>query len=108
MPAPPHKASRYPGKFHTLGDAAELGQLIVLRCNLCRRTATYMATDLADLLGTGRDALAPPFRCSGCGKLGYIKVTLRPPEAGDWGHLVIRRPGPIRQVQTWRSVRLGE
>ncbi|WP_417311021.1 hypothetical protein [Devosia sp.] len=108
MPAPPWNAPNYPSKQHTLGHAAEMGQLMVLRCNLCRRSATYLAADLAALLGPHRDALTPPFACSGCGKTRYIRVTLRPPDAGDWGRLTVRRPGPIRRTQTWRSVLLGD
>jgi hypothetical protein len=49
-----------------------------------------------------------PFPCSRCGKDEYVKVTLRPPEAGDWGNLRVRRPGPVRATQTWRWVKLGD
>ena len=108
MPAPADKPSRYPGTIHTLGEAARQNQLIVLKCNLCRRSATYLASDLAKVLAPENDALLPPFACSRCGTTQYMRVSVRPPEAGDWGNLVVRRPGPIIRTQTWRSVRLGD
>lgn len=108
MPAPPWKQSHYPGKTYTLRAAAEHGQLLVLRCNLCHRAVTFLASDLIRVLDPDRDALQPPFRCSSCGEIHFLRVTLRLPEAGDWGHLVIRRPGPIIHTQTWRNVRLGD
>ena len=108
LPTPPWKQSHYPGKRHRLRDAAAEGQLVIVRCNLCRRTATYLATDLVALLDPARDALRPPFRCSKCGNEQFIRVSVRVPYAGDWGHLQVRRPGPVRVIQTWRTVRLGD
>lgn len=108
MPAPYEKQSPYPGKLHRLKHAAALGQLVVLRCNHCRRSANFLASDLAVMLGPERDALEPPFPCSRCGRTDYLRVTLHLPMPGDWGSIVVRRPGPVRRIQTWRSVRLGD
>src|SRR4051812_30496756 len=79
-----YRSSRpYPGKFHRLRDAAALEQLITVRCGLCRRAATYLASDLVSLLDPSRDATAPPFVCSKCGKDEYLRVTLKLPDPGD-------------------------
>lgn len=104
-----HPPSRhYPGKFHRLRDAAAIDQLIVVLCVRCRRSATYLATDLVKLLDPLRDALTPPFTCSKCGTTDSLKVALKLPDAGDWGSLTVRRPGPVRVTQTWRTVKLGD
>jgi predicted RNA-binding Zn-ribbon protein involved in translation (DUF1610 family) len=108
MPQPPSMQKRYPGKNHLLKHAAEWGQLVVVRCNLCRRGVTYLATDLVALLDPDRLALLPPFPCSRCGTTEFTRVTLTAPFSGDWGNLEIRRPGPLRITQTWRTVRLGD
>jgi hypothetical protein len=100
--------SSYPGKTYRLRDAAENGQLVVVTCGLCRRAATYLASDLVQLLNPERDALEPPFPCSRCGKAEYVTVKLRLPSEGDWGSLVVRRPRPIRRIRTWRWVKLGD
>jgi len=108
MPQPPHLQKRYPGKTHLLKHAAEWGQLMIVKCNLCGRSVTYLATDLVTLLDPGRPALEVPFSCSRCGTDEFIRVTLNSPYGGDWGSLDIRRPGPIRVTQTWRTVKLGD
>ncbi len=108
MPSPYRGDRPYAGQHYTLGDAAAAHQLIICRCNLCRKLVRYLASDLATLLPPGRDALAPPFTCSGCGKTEYIHVKLTSAQPGDVGHLLVRRPGPERVVRTWKWVRLGE
>lgn len=99
----------YPGKkIHTLADAAVAGQIIVLHCHLCRRTRRYLASDLAATLDPTRDAYTRPFNCARCGTSDYVRVKLRIPKPGDYGSLIIRRPGAIKQIRTWRNVRLGD
>lgn len=95
-------------KRHHLRTAAQIGELVVVRCNLCHRAVTYLSADLAELLGPDRDAYEPPFPCSKCGKRDYVVVKLRMPEPADYGNLVIRRPGKVLQVQTWRTCKLGD
>jgi hypothetical protein len=68
MPEPYYKARPYPGQVYQLRHAAAAGQLVVIRCNLCRRGATYLATDLAALLGRYRDALWPPSPARGAAR----------------------------------------
>jgi hypothetical protein len=108
VPAPYEKQSPYPGSIHRLKHAAALGQLVVLRCNYCRRSVNFLASDLASLLGPERDALDPPFPCSKCRRTDYLRVTLKLPLPGDCGAILVRRPGPVRRIQTWRTVLLGE
>ena len=108
MPAPPWHQSHYPGKAHVLKHAAEQGQLVFVRCSRCRRRAVYLASDLVTLLNPARDALLPPFPCSRCGTTSYITVECRVPFADEVGQLTIRRPGPIRRIQLWRTEKLGQ
>src|SRR5690606_4531347 len=100
--------SHYPGKIHRLRDAAALGQMLVVRCGLCRRMARYLASDLAEILDPSRDALAPPFPCSHCNRSDYIRLALRIPAPGDYGHLSGRRPAGVRTTRLCRTVRLGD
>lgn len=108
MPPPGHLQKKYPGKTHLLKHAAEWGQLIIVRCNGCRRSATYLAADLVELLDPERPALWPPFPCPRCKTDEYIRVTLNSPYGEDYGRMLIRRPGPVRVTQTWRTVKLGD
>jgi hypothetical protein len=108
MPEPPHLQKRYPGQNHLLRHAAEQNQLVIVKCNLCRRGVTYLATDLVQLLDPNRLALEIPFPCSRCGTTEFMRVTLTSPFAGDWGNLEVRRPGPVRRIQTWRTAKLGD
>jgi len=100
--------THYPGKDYLLRHAAADGQLIVCRCNACKRMVRYLAADLAQVLGPDRYAAKPPFACSVCGKTDYVSVKFASPSPGDYGHLTVRRPGPVRHVQTWRTVKLGD
>ena len=98
----------YPGKGYRLRDAARDGQLVILRCGLCHRSARYLASDLVTLVDPSGDARDPPFACSRCGTAEHIAVSLRLPELGDYGHLTVRRPAGIRRTQMWRAVKLGD
>ena len=93
---------------YTLRDAAKDGRLVICKCPSCRRTLHYLASDIAELLGGDWDAAQPPFPCSRCGSDRNMFVAMRLPLPGDYGHLQVRRPGPIRKTQTWRNVLLGD
>jgi hypothetical protein len=108
MPAPYRGERAYPGQEYLLRHAAENNQIIICRCNLCQKLVRFLATDLITMLNPERDALEPPFVCSGCGKTEYIYVKLTSALPGDVGHLMIRRPGPVRVIRTWRWVKLGD
>lgn len=95
-------------KPYSLGNAARDGMLLVVKCNCCRRTTHYLATDLIELLGQDRAALDAPFECSRCGTREYMRVSLRSPEGGDYGHLLVRRPAGVVLIQKWRTVKLGD
>ena len=100
-PAPFHKRLR-------LSDAAGLGMLVIQRCNLCRRTTYFLASDLVEVFGPDREAKTVHFACSRCQSADWIDVRLRSPDPGDYGHLQVRRPGQIVTTQLWRTVRLGD
>lgn len=101
-------ARRRSSEYYTLAQAAERGQLIKVRCGCCRRTAHYLAKDLAELLGGHRPALAVPFPCSKCQTDDYMRVDYITPSPGDVGCIEVRRPGPLKVRQTWRTVKLGD
>ncbi len=109
MPAQYPAAHPYPGTTYRLKEAAEANQLIVVRCRGCRRMVRYLAADLLALLREpSRDAYAPPFPCSKCGTADHMRVSMHSPMIGDYGALVVRRPGPVKRTQTWRTVKLGD
>lgn len=108
MPEEYRKHRPYPGTTYRLRDAAEANQLIVVRCATCRRMVRYLATDLVPLLGPDAPADQVPFPCSKCGSAAWMSVKVHTPMMGDYGHLVVRRPGPVRHTQTWLTVRLGD
>jgi hypothetical protein len=84
----------------TIDDIARDGRIFVVRCNLCRRTTYFLATDLAHYYG-GKTLVSTLFRrCSTCGKSEYMHVGHRFPDLDDDGALTIRRP---RQVWQWRD-----
>lgn len=83
MPLSYQREHRRPANpVHRLIDAAYVGQLMIVH--------------------------APPFPCSKCGRTDYIKVSLKIPETGDYGHLIVRRPAGVKRVQKWQNVMLGD
>lgn len=84
----------------TVDDLAVDGRLLVVRCNLCRRTTYFLASDLVAYYG-GQHLVGSLFhRCSRCGKSEWMAVNHRLPDLDDDGALTIRRP---RQVWQWRD-----
>jgi hypothetical protein len=61
MPEGYQSARSYPGKYYTLAAAAKEGQLVLIRCDLCRRMVLYLASDLVTVLDPRRDAMDPPY-----------------------------------------------
>jgi hypothetical protein len=108
MPEEYRKHRPYPGQYYRLKDAADANQLIVVRCATCRRMVRYLATDLITLLDPLTPADQLPYPCSQCGSAAWVSVKVHTPSLGDYGHLVVRRPGPVKRIQTWRTVRLGD
>lgn len=106
MPVPYLKAND--PKRYKLKHAAEDGRLLFCRCTLCFRSVWYLATDLVDIKGPDWDPHLPPFKCSKCGKDEFIHVSIRLPQEGDIGRLLIRRPAGIRKTQLWKTVKLGD
>jgi hypothetical protein len=109
MPEEYRKYHRHPAQpIRTLQHAADDGQIIAVRCNLCRRLINYLATDLVEVLNPSRPVDAPPFACSRCGTASYMDVRVKTPSAGDYGHLIIRRLLGVRSVSEWGNRPLGE
>ncbi|KKC39485.1 hypothetical protein WH87_04605 [Devosia epidermidihirudinis] len=82
----------------TIADIAIDGRLFVVRCNHCRRTTYFLASDLATYYGPQTLINTLFNRCSQCGKREYMKVTHRLPDLDDDGALTIRRP---KQIWRW-------
>ena len=82
----------------TVADIALDGRLFVVRCNLCRRTTYFLASDL--VLYYGEKYLVRDLfnRCSKCGESEFMHVGYRFPDLDDDGALTIRRP---RQIWRW-------
>ncbi len=99
----------HPAKpFRTIKDAADDGQLLVLKCNLCRRTTYFLAIDLLTIIDPKHPVHIPPFPCGRCKTREYVNVKIHHPNPGDYGQLPVRRPGKIVRIQKWRNVKLGE
>jgi len=109
MPEEYRKYHRHPAKpIRTLQDTANNGQIIAVRCNLCRRVINYLAADLMQVLNPSRPVDVPPFACSRCGTASYVDVRVKTPSAGDYGHLIIRRLLGMRNVTEWGNRPLGD
>lgn len=108
MPTPYRRERPYPGKYRKLEDVAADNQLIEVYCSGCRRLVRYLATDLIEFFDERRDVMEPPFPCSRCGSDSRMRVNVISPDAGDFGSLIVRRPGPVIYTQTWRWTKLGD
>lgn len=109
MPQSHQKARPYPGRRqYTLEDASRDGKLLQYKCRRCRRSAYYLAQDLAEVYSNHHPVDEPPFPCTNCETVENIKVSARIPDTGDYGHLIIRRPGEVKRTQTWQCVKLGD
>lgn len=93
---------------YSLGQAADDGLLIVVRCVSCRKTVHFLPADLLTFFDRRRPAHQPPFECARCKTVEFIRVSLRLPEPGDYGSLLVRRPAEAVLVQKWRTVKLGD
>ena len=99
---------KFQSKNYLLREAAADNVIVMLTCRGCWKRANYLAVDLVGLVGGHAPAHKAPFECSACGTDQHIKVRFHYPRPGDYGALRIRRPGPVKTVQTWRNVVLGE
>jgi len=108
--------------YARLGACARARMLIVCRCAACRRTVTYLATDLlehfAGIDARRAEGSARPWAqqrtdmrivgqlwgaCPRCGSTRHWSETERHPTHEDVGHTRIRRPDGYRLVPLWRD-----
>ncbi|SMX31961.1 hypothetical protein COL8621_00665 [Actibacterium lipolyticum] len=107
MPAGYPPIHPHPGKpVRTIRDAARDGQLMILRCRLCRRCVHFLAADLVEVVEASHPCHIAPFGCSKCGSCDYVDIQWRSPAPGDIGTLLIRRPVGWKRV--WKTVRFGD
>lgn len=104
LPVRPHPSK----PFYSLGEAAQLNQLLVVKCSLCHRCLHFLASDLAAIYGPKHPVHLPPFKCARCETNEFLSIKTRSIQVGDVGRLPVRRPGKVVQVQKWRSVMLGD
>lgn len=86
----------------TIGDLAVDHRLVVVRCSLCRKTETYLASDLVDVMGADAKAYGAIQVCPHCGKQQWLHVGFRLPTYFDEGKLRVRRPVAKRRW-VWRD-----
>lgn len=92
----------------TLEQAAALHYLVTYKCGCCHRLVRFLAEDLSRLYGPLNLALEPLFPCGKCKSWDYLRVDVVAPREGDFGHLEVRRPGRVRIIQPWKTVKLGD
>jgi hypothetical protein len=87
-----------------IGQSADDRLLIVCRCDLCRRTRIYLATDLVEIYHPDT-FLADLFggRCPRCESSNFWHVRQRFPSNSDVGMLKVRRPAGVKRIQLWRD-----
>lgn len=109
MPAGHPPIIAHPSKpFRTLRDAARDGQIINIRCNYCRRGATFLASDLIQVVDPKHPVHLPPFGCSKCGKMDCVDVRAQTVSAIDIGRMRIRKLVGQKTVSIWRNQVLGD
>jgi hypothetical protein len=86
-----------------LSDWAADGRCIRVRCNLCRRTLHFLASDLVTVYHPS--TLAHTWRpaCSHCGRVDYVSVRSFFPGPDDVGKIMMRRPAGHRRIQLWKN-----
>lgn len=87
-----------------LAPAAALGMFIVCRCDLCRRSRIYLATDLLEVFHP-ESVVVELFdgRCPRCHSSDFWHVRERYASDSDVGMLTVRRPAGVRRIQLWRD-----
>ena len=108
MPAGNPPVRPYPGKpFRTYGDAAEAGQLVTIRCGLCRNKRHYFAADLAEAYGPNQLITEKLFPCSRCKTVRYMDTKAHSPSSAVADSFYVRKLVGIRRVPVWKSVPFG-
>lgn len=80
--------------------------VVELRCNLCRKSVTYLAHDLLRVCAPDHLVHVPPFSYTRCGTMEYVSARCRIPLPEEYGKMLVRRPQ--RQVWKWANTPLGE
>lgn len=83
----------------SIADMAVDDRIYVVRCNLCRKTDYYLATDLEALYGGEAPAFCLFVRCRRCRKAEWLHVTTVLPLVLDTSKLTVRRPAGHRRWQ---------
>ncbi|WP_159087090.1 hypothetical protein [Loktanella sp. Alg231-35] len=109
MPAarPPIRA--HPAKpFRTISDAARAGQIVEIKCNLCKRGLNFLAVDLVQVIDPNHPMHIAPFGCSKCKTMEYVSIDTRSTNVGDVGRLPVRKLMGQRQSWVWKNGVLGD
>ncbi len=90
----------------TLKQTHDLGMLIRVRCNMCRRTRHYHPGDMAMLLGNVEvDSMMGRLKCEGCGLKDATEVYAVDPPASERQGIRVRTLTAIKIVRrpVWRE-----
>lgn len=96
----PDVPSRNAFNNRSIGTCARDRMMIVMRCNRCRREVRYWAVDLIQVVGYWHQAHVPPWPCSRCRSVEYMRMWWILPSASDLqAGITVRRP--VKQVTRW-------
>ena len=87
-----------------IGQAASAGNFVICRCDLCRRSQVYLATDLVEIYHP--DVFLDDLfggRCPRCASSSFWHIRERYASDSDVGRLMVRRPAGVRRIQLWRN-----
>lgn len=70
-----------------LADAAKDGQLLLVRCNMCKRSHHFLAADLLAFLNPKHPLHRPSFPCLYCRSTEYVSMKVHMPRAGAYSRL---------------------
>lgn len=82
-----------------LSEAAAAGMIMTVKCDMCRRTVHFWASDLVQILGAHHPLSKPPWLCSKCKTADYMHVRCKVWSTNSLQGLIIRRP--VRKVTRW-------
>jgi hypothetical protein len=100
----------WPKKKHTytMADAAKVSSHARMRCRYCKTERFYLVEELRVVFGNVEVddvAYQRDWRCTNCGKLNTIDLTLENPSAEDLQRIKVQRIDKIQYVRTisWKT-----
>ncbi|MFK0690896.1 hypothetical protein ACFX5Q_22230 [Mesorhizobium sp. IMUNJ 23033] len=94
------------GGAWTLGNAHDIGQLVLVRCGLCNVKRWYQPSDLREIFGDIEvELVGGKMSCERCGKNDCMHAETQNPTARERQGIRVRRLAEIRTVRriVWRD-----